>query len=283
VVRYAVNDVPVTLLMTRHNDEARPDRREASQYLSLADRLLDEFAPEQLIACHGHSMILEAMARARGITTAFAVRGFGCLPEMRRHRHRDCDDRLEWVLRIPDLTTTFNKSNPITLSVVIPTGTQVSPPGVDSVGQSNGSGLSVISGLFVGMNGLNFAFTPKPTSPSTRTPGYWKNDPDAWPVSSIAIGPNIYTEAQAIAWLSSTGKDKSVTMVQSYVAAYLSIKIGNDGSCVSQTLRDAYNSLVTYPVGSGVADRSAAWAVGQPTQSTLDAYDNGLRCAPHRK
>ena len=35
--------------------------------------------PDQLIACNGHPMIFEAMARARsrGITTAFAVRGFG--------------------------------------------------------------------------------------------------------------------------------------------------------------------------------------------------------------
>jgi len=79
VVHYAVAGVPVTLLMTRHNDETRPDRREASQYLSLVDRLFDEFAPDQLIACNGHPMILDTMARARarGVVTAFAVRGFG--------------------------------------------------------------------------------------------------------------------------------------------------------------------------------------------------------------
>ena len=42
-------------------------------------KLMDDFAPDQLIACNGHPMIFEAMARARkrGITTAFAVRGFG--------------------------------------------------------------------------------------------------------------------------------------------------------------------------------------------------------------
>jgi glycosyltransferase involved in cell wall biosynthesis len=79
VVDYAVKGVPVTLLLTRHNDETRPDRTEASQYLALLNKLLDDFAPDQLIACNGHPMIFEAMARARnrGITTAFAVRGFG--------------------------------------------------------------------------------------------------------------------------------------------------------------------------------------------------------------
>jgi glycosyltransferase involved in cell wall biosynthesis len=71
--------VPVTLLLTRHNDESRPDRAEAAQFLSGLERLFDEFAPDQLIACNGHPMIFAALAQARqrGITTAFAVRGFG--------------------------------------------------------------------------------------------------------------------------------------------------------------------------------------------------------------
>jgi glycosyltransferase involved in cell wall biosynthesis len=79
VVRYAVRQVPVTLLMTRHNDETRPDRAEMAQYLGLVTTLLDDFAPDQVIACNGHPMIRDAlaMARARGATTAFAVRGFG--------------------------------------------------------------------------------------------------------------------------------------------------------------------------------------------------------------
>ena len=28
---------------------------------------------------------------------------------------------------------------------------------------------------------------------------------------------------------------------------------------------------------------SAAWAAGEPLHQTLDAYNNGLLCAPHRK
>jgi glycosyltransferase involved in cell wall biosynthesis len=79
VVRYSVSQVPVTLLLTRHNDERRPDRGEAAQYLELLTRLVDEHMPDVLITANGHPMIFEAMrdARRRGITTAFAVRGFG--------------------------------------------------------------------------------------------------------------------------------------------------------------------------------------------------------------
>ena len=79
VVHYSVGDVPVTLLLTRHNDELRPDRAEAMQFLRLLDKLLDDFIPDQVIACNGHQMIFQTLAEARkrGITTAFAVRGFG--------------------------------------------------------------------------------------------------------------------------------------------------------------------------------------------------------------
>jgi glycosyltransferase involved in cell wall biosynthesis len=79
VVRYTASGVPVTLLMTRHNDESRPDRREAARFESLAARLVDELAPDQVIACNAHPMIqrVMALARRRGITTAYALRGFG--------------------------------------------------------------------------------------------------------------------------------------------------------------------------------------------------------------
>jgi glycosyltransferase involved in cell wall biosynthesis len=79
VVHYDVRGVPVTLLMTRRNDESRPDDAEARQYLALFESILETFAPDQVIACNAHPMIFEAMARARsrGVTTAFAVRGFG--------------------------------------------------------------------------------------------------------------------------------------------------------------------------------------------------------------
>ena len=79
IVRYQVGDVPVTLLLTRHNDETAPDLDEARQFLGLVDDLLTDFAPDQMIGCNAHPMILTALAHARmgGVTTAFAVRGLG--------------------------------------------------------------------------------------------------------------------------------------------------------------------------------------------------------------
>ncbi len=79
IVRYQVGDVPVTLLLTRHNDEAAPDPAEARQFLAMVDDLLESFAPDQMIGCNAHPMIFTALAhaRTRGVTTAFAVRGLG--------------------------------------------------------------------------------------------------------------------------------------------------------------------------------------------------------------
>lgn len=79
VVRYESGGVPVTMLLTRHNDETRPDAAEAAQFHALLEELLDDFAPDQVIGCNSHPMIAAAFAaaRGRGLTTAFAVRGFG--------------------------------------------------------------------------------------------------------------------------------------------------------------------------------------------------------------
>jgi glycosyltransferase involved in cell wall biosynthesis len=79
VVRYATGGVPISLLLTRHHDESRPDPAETAEFLTLVEQLLDSFVPDQVIASSGHPMIQAAVAqaRSRGITTAFAVRGYG--------------------------------------------------------------------------------------------------------------------------------------------------------------------------------------------------------------
>jgi hypothetical protein len=169
-----------------------------------------------------------------------------------------------------------------TFSVLIPTGTQPSPLGPDNIGTSNGSGFSVGS-VPLTTSTTNFGFvTASASNPGTGTPGYWKNHPEAWPAIPIIVGGVTYTKALAISWLSKTGKDKTVTMFQSLLSAMLSVAVGNDGSCINTSITQGNTWLATYPLGSNVAGSSYAWSIGQPIQQTLDAYDNGLLCAPHR-
>jgi hypothetical protein len=124
--------------------------------------------------------------------------------------------------------------------------------------------------------------------PGTGTPGYWKNHPEAWPVDSITIGEQTFTKEQAIALMTQgeaqTGKgaDKTLTLFRAYVAAYLNGLIGNETSCVDSTMVSAYNWLNLYNVPGQVLAKSDAWTVGSPLNTTLDDYNNGLLCAPHR-
>jgi hypothetical protein len=176
-----------------------------------------------------------------------------------------------------------------TVSVLIPTGMQASPPNVggavDSDGVPDGSGFSVASTVPGSGTPVDFGFFTVPfTQPGTGTPGYWKNHPDAWPVESITVGGISYTKAQAISWLSNVGKDKTTTMFSSLVPAKLNLLIGNDGSCVSPTIAAADMWMAKYgPVGSNVSASSDAWSIGEPLHITMDNYNNGRLCAPHRQ
>ncbi len=195
-----------------------------------------------------------------------------------------------WVETGPGGTySVFVPGGPTTIAALIPTGTQASPPNVgddsfDSDGIPDGTGYSVAHVDDTGFATDFGFFTPAQQQPGTGTPGYWKNHPDAWPVGSLTVGGVTYTKAQAIAWLSKPGKDKTTTMFSSLVPAMLNVQIGNDGSCISTVIALANTWMATYgPVGANVAASSDAWAAGEPLHIQMDSYNNGLLCAPHRQ
>jgi hypothetical protein len=182
-----------------------------------------------------------------------------------------------------------------TIAAVVPQGMQPSPfdtgsdDTMDSDGVPDGMGNSVAKGVVV-VNGNNtdtdFGFWTPPAQqpPGTGTPGYWKNHPEAWPVTSITVGGVTYTMDEAISWLRRVGKDKTTTMFSSLVPAMLNVLVGNDESCVASTIEAANDWMASYgPVGSGVPASSAAWEVGEPLHRHLDNYNNGRLCAPHRQ
>jgi hypothetical protein len=123
-----------------------------------------------------------------------------------------------------------------------------------------------------------------PASPGTGTPGYWKNHPEAWPVEEITIGGLTYAKEDAIATIKTPERgDKTYTMFRALVAAKLNVLIGNDDSCIAATITAADEWMAMYgPAGSGVAGDSPAWMGGEPLYEMLDAYNNGLLCAPAR-
>ncbi len=121
--------------------------------------------------------------------------------------------------------------------------------------------------------------------PGVGSPGYWKNHPDAWPVYVIVIGEDEYRKKMALKYMKMPVKgDKTKTLFKAVVAAKLNVKIGNDSSCISNTIMMADMWFYKYgPVGSGVHASSEAWYKGEPIYQELDAYNNGYLCAPKRK
>jgi hypothetical protein len=115
----------------------------------------------------------------------------------------------------------------------------------------------------------------------TRTPGYWKNHPEAWPVDAITIGGVSYPKAVAIGiMMTSVRGDKRYTMFNALVAAKLNMLSGADFSCISTVISSADAWMVTYG-GSAVPASSEAWKIGEPLYLMLDNYNNGLLCTPH--
>lgn len=154
----------------------------------------------------------------------------------------------------------------------------------DGADDSTGNSTTTITVEYQGDVFTDFGFYQSTKSqPGTGTPGYWKNHPAAWPVSSITVGGVVYSKADAIAWLGKVSKDKTTTMFSSLVPAMLNVKIGNDDSCIASTILAANDWMATYgPVGSDVRASTSAWAVGEPLHKLMDEYNNGRACAPHR-
>jgi hypothetical protein len=101
-------------------------------------------------------------------------------------------------------------------------------------------------------------------------------------VNQIQIGGITYSKALAIKNIKlSSSKDKRWTMFASLVSAKLNVLIGNNSSCIDSDIAGSDAWWATYH-GSAVSASSAAWKLGEPYQLALDAYNNGLLCAPPR-
>ncbi|WP_135609308.1 hypothetical protein [Methanococcoides sp. AM1] len=111
--------------------------------------------------------------------------------------------------------------------------------------------------------------------------GYWKNNPDDWPVEEITIGNETYTKSDAIDIMGSNEGKPYIMFVQ-LVAAKLNVMAGSpyyphviDGESVDFiAAADAW--MESYPLGttgSGVED---AWNdSGEELKNVLEMYNNG--------
>lgn len=147
----------------------------------------------------------------------------------------------------------------------------------------------LFTGLFNGyekVSLIRFNFVVRPPSTGTGTPGFWKNHPDAWPVEGIEIGCQYFSKAEAIDILGSPVKgDKLISMFATLVSAKLNVEIGNDDSCIADTITEADDWMCQFVFGFDevrAGGPNSPWKIGEPLHYMLDEYNNGRLCAPHR-
>jgi len=113
-----------------------------------------------------------------------------------------------------------------------------------------------------------------------RTPGFWKNHPDAWPVEEIIIGGITYSKDAAIEIMKTPVQgDKTYNMFDHLVAAKLNIlQEGCDLIDIMDDIDDADAWMTAHHVGSGVTGDSSAWQQGESIKDILEDYNKGLLC-----
>lgn len=89
----------------------------------------------------------------------------------------------------------------------------------------------------------------------TYSQGYWRNHPDAWPVTSLTLGTVIYEAAELMAILDNPARGNGLTILgHQLIAAKLNVANGADPSAVQQAITDADNmigGLIVPPIGDG--------------------------------
>ena len=120
--------------------------------------------------------------------------------------------------------------------------------------------------------------TPTPAGVCPLTQGYWKNHPNAWPVTSLMLGSQTYTQAELLTILNTpVVGDASLNLAHQLIAAKLNIAAGSDPTPVSSTITHA-DSLLAMFSGKLPYHVAPSSNIGQQMVSdanTLDNYNNG--------
>jgi hypothetical protein len=119
-----------------------------------------------------------------------------------------------------------------------------------------------------------------------RNDAYWRQNPGAWPVSSMVVGSQVYTRSQLLPLLrASLPSDASVALARQLIVASLNVAAGGDPRPICAELAQANAVLASF--GSKLPYRvSVSSAVGRSMlelSTRLNGYNSALLtqdCAP---
>jgi protocatechuate 3,4-dioxygenase beta subunit/regulation of enolase protein 1 (concanavalin A-like superfamily) len=104
-----------------------------------------------------------------------------------------------------------------------------------------------------------------------RTPGFWKNHPEEWPVSSLRFGNVTYNTSQLMTFLNYGGSDAATRLAHHLTATMLNLAKGSE-PYIQSTVNSASTFLVTYPPGSN--PQGSAKNQANSLKDKLDKYNN---------
>lgn len=119
------------------------------------------------------------------------------------------------------------------------------------------------------------------TAAATRCPlgqGFWKNHASAWPVASLTLGSQTYSEAELLHLLGTPVKgDASLILARQLIAALLNLANGSDPGPASAAVADAQARLATFGgrLPYGVKASSVSGAALIADASLLARYNSG--------
>jgi hypothetical protein len=119
-----------------------------------------------------------------------------------------------------------------------------------------------------------------PTGACPKTQGFWKTHAEAWPVSSLTLGSQTYTQAELLTILTTpTRGDASLILAKQLIAAKLNVANGADPTPVSATIThaDALFSSFAGKLPYGVAPSSVTGQAMTADGEALDDYNNGTQ------
>lgn len=150
--------------------------------------------------------------------------------------------------------------------------------------------ILVLTACLIALSGVTAACDCGTNECTPKSPGYWKNHPEAWPVPSVTIGGVIYDKEDAIDIMQHPVKgDKVYTMFDALIAA----KLNGYNCCVSWNINNKINegdqwmSMYYFDNDeSPIKASSSAWQdrtevdcgeipSGEAIYLKLDAYNNG--------
>lgn len=111
--------------------------------------------------------------------------------------------------------------------------------------------------------------------------GFWRHNPNAWPVSSLMLGTNIYNQEQLLTILGMpVSGDASVIVAQQLIPTLLNIANGTNENPVSATIDDANAVIGSNMIPAKIKPNTADGRQMTSDAKILESYNQGLLTQP---